>query len=135
MRGTRRSAGWLGAAVMVLSTAACTASGGGGEASCVANFTYQDRSYWDAGKVDFTVGEKLGAAASTPCYDTGDRGKSEEPPTETETAYTVVGVSPELAIAVGDTPESATFFAVHSDAEGAADAEFPPEVRKLIDGS
>ncbi|MGW0855946.1 DUF6281 family protein [Streptomyces sp. NPDC002690] len=135
MSGTRRSAGLLGAAVMVMSMAACTASGGGGEASCAANFTYQDRSYWDAGNVDFTVGRKLGAAASTPCDDTGDRGKDEEPATWSETAYAVEGVSTELAIAVGDTPETATFFAVHSDADGAADAEFPPEVRKLIDGS
>ncbi|WP_443046790.1 DUF6281 family protein [Streptomyces sp. NBC_00247] len=53
-------------------------------------------------------------------------------PGGTGTAYAVDGISPELAVGVGDTPETATFFAVHSDAD---DAEFPPEVRKPIDGS
>ncbi|MFF3355531.1 DUF6281 family protein [Streptomyces sp. NPDC002917] len=131
MSWTGRSAGVLLAAAMVMSVAACTAdSGGGGEesASCVARYTYQDRSYRDVANVNFTLGRKLGAATSPPCEDTGGRGKGEEPVT-TETAYEVDGISPKVAIAIGDTPKTAMFFAAYSG------SELPPEVQKLIDGS
>ncbi|MFE4330771.1 DUF6281 family protein [Streptomyces sp. NPDC056831] len=114
-----------------MSAAACTAgsnSGGKESASCVNRFIYQDRSYRDVANVDFTVGTKLGAATKPPCEDTGGREKDEEPAT-TETAYKVDGISPKVAIAVGDTPEEATFFAAYSG------SELPPEVQRLIDGS
>jgi hypothetical protein len=116
---------------MVMSVAACTAdSGGGGEesASCVNRYTFQDRSYRDAANAKFTLGKKLGAATKPLCEDTGGQDKSEEPVT-TETAYEVDGISPKVAIAIGDTPKTATFFAVYSG------SEFPPEVQKLIDRS
>ncbi|MER5185585.1 DUF6281 family protein [Streptomyces sp. NPDC002896] len=129
MSWTRRSAGLLGAAAVVMSVAACTADGGGGGASCVAQYTYQDITYQDVGNVKFTLGKKLGVATEPPCEDTGGRGKSEEPAGLTETAYEVDGISPKVAIAVGDTPETARFFAVSSD------SELPPEVQRLIDGS
>ncbi|MFF1570230.1 DUF6281 family protein [Streptomyces sp. NPDC058293] len=129
MSWTRRSAGLLVAAAMVTSVAACTADSGGGGASCVAQYTYQDITYQDVGNVKFTLGKKLGVAIEPPCEDTGGRGKSEEPAGLTEAAYEVEGISPKVAIAVGDTPETARFFAVSSD------SEFPPEVQKLIDGS
>ncbi|MFE7789940.1 DUF6281 family protein [Streptomyces sp. NPDC057460] len=131
MSRTRRSAGVLMAAAMVMSVAACTADrGGGGEesASCVNRYTYQDRSYRDVANVNFTLGKKLGAATKPPCEDTGGRGKGEEPVT-TETAYEVDGISPKVAIAIGDTPKTAMFFAAYSG------SELPPEVQKLIDGS
>lgn len=126
MSWTGRSAGLLVAAAMVMPVAACTADSGGGvgaSASCVARYTYQDRSYRDVANVEFTLGKKLGAATSPPCEDTGGRGKGEEPVT-TETAYEVDGISPKLAIAIGD-----RFFAVYSG------SKLPPEVQKLIDGS
>ncbi|MEU9058557.1 DUF6281 family protein [Streptomyces sp. NPDC048430] len=129
MSWTRRSGGLLVAAAMVTSVAACTADSGGGGASCVAQYTYQGITYQDVGNVEFTLGKKLGVATEPPCEDTGGRGKSEEPAGLTETAYEVDGISPKVAIAVGDTPETATFFAVSSD------SELPPEVQKLIDGS
>ncbi|MER6116787.1 DUF6281 family protein [Streptomyces sp. NPDC001743] len=128
MSWTRRSAGLLVAA-MVMPVAACTADGGGAEASCVARYTYQDLTYQDVGNVKFTPGKKLGVAAEPPCEDTGGRGGSEEPAGSTETAYEVDGISPEVAIAVGDTPETARFFAVSSG------SELPSEVQKLMDGS
>ncbi|MEV0494354.1 DUF6281 family protein [Streptomyces atratus] len=131
MSWTERSAGVLLAAAMVMSAAACTAdssSGGEGSASCVNRFTYQDRSYRDVANVDFTVGKKLGAATKPPCEDTGGQDKDEEPAT-TETAYEVDGISPKVAIAIGDAPEEVTFFAAYSG------SELPPEVEKLIDGS
>ncbi|MEU1482775.1 DUF6281 family protein [Streptomyces sp. NPDC005752] len=129
MSWTRRSAGLLAAAAMVTSVAACTAGSGGAEASCVARYAYQDVTYQDAGDVEITLGEKLGVATESPCEDTGGRGESEEQPGSTATAYEVDGISPKVAIAVGDRPETVRFFAVSSD------SEFPPEVRKLIDGS
>ena len=132
MSWTGRSAGLLVAAAVVMSVAACTAdSGGGGEAStsCVARYTYQDTTYQDVGNVKFTLGKKLGVATEPPCEDTGGRGKSEEPAGLPETAYEVDGISPKVGIAVGDTPETARFFAASSD------SELPPEVQRLIDGS
>ncbi|MEW2602469.1 DUF6281 family protein [Streptomyces sp. NPDC047916] len=131
MSWTRRSAGLLAAAAMVASVAACTADsgGGGGAASCVARYTYQEVTYQDVGDVEFTPGKKLGVATEPPCEDTGGGAGSDEPAGLTGTAYEVDGISPKVAIAVGDTPETAKFFAVSSG------AELPPEVKKLIDGS
>ncbi|MFD9287709.1 DUF6281 family protein [Streptomyces sp. NPDC060030] len=129
MSWTRRSVGLLVAAAMGTSVAACTADSGGGGASCVAQYTYRDITYQDAGDVKFTPGKKLGVATEPPCEDTGDRGEGEEPAGSTGTAYVVDGISPEVAIAVGDTPETARLFAVSSD------SEFSPEVQKLIDNS
>ncbi|WP_406091276.1 DUF6281 family protein [Streptomyces sp. NBC_01013] len=128
-----RSAGLLVAAVMVMSVAACTAEsdsgGGGNEASCANLYNYQDRSYRDVANVKFTLGKKLGVATQpASCEDTGDRDKSEGP-VMTGTAYEVDGISPEIAIAIGDTPKTAAFFAVQSG------PELPPEVQKLIDGA
>ncbi|MFF1918660.1 DUF6281 family protein [Streptomyces sp. NPDC058239] len=130
MSWTGRSTGLLVAAAMVMSVAACTAGGGGGgEASCANLYTYQDRSYLDvAPNVKFTLGKKIGVATQTPCDDTGGQDESEEP-VWTGTAYEVDGISPKVAIAIGDTPKTATFFAVRSG------KEIPSEVQKLIDGS
>ncbi|THA78669.1 hypothetical protein E6R60_06620 [Streptomyces sp. A0642] len=114
---------------MVMPVAACTADGGGAEASCVARYTYQDLTYQDVGNVKFTAGKKLGVATAPPCEDTGGRSETEEPAGAAEAAYEVDGMSPEVAIAVGDTPETARFFAVSSD------SELPPEVQELIEGS
>lgn len=81
MSWTGRSAGLLVAAAMVASVAACTADSGGGGASCVAQYTYQDITYQDVGNVKFTLGKKLGVVTAPPCEDTGGPGKSEEPVT------------------------------------------------------
>jgi hypothetical protein len=126
---------WIGrsmalAAVMV-SAVACTAdSRGDGEAlgSCAFRILYQERTYRDVANVEFTVGAKIGVATEPPCDDTGGREETEEPGT-TATAYAVTGISPRVAIAVGDTPGDATFVAAYSG------TELPPGVKKLIDGS
>ncbi|MGW2837993.1 DUF6281 family protein [Streptomyces sp. NPDC001493] len=130
MSWTKRSAGLLMAAVMVTSVAACAGgSGGGGAAQCVAEYTYRGSPYRDVANVEFTVGKKLGVVTSTPCDDTGGPGKGEEPVDTGTNAYEVDGISTEVAIAVGDTPETSRFFAVSSG------PELPPEVQKLVDGS
>ncbi|MGW0783990.1 DUF6281 family protein [Streptomyces sp. NPDC002913] len=118
------------AAAMVMSGAACTAGGGGGDEglSCAGRYTYQDRTYQDVGGVTFTPGKKLGVATQPPCDDTGGQDESEVP-VATGTAYAVDGIPPEVAIAVGDAPGTATLFAVGSG------PDLPPEVRELIDGS
>ncbi|MFD6280470.1 DUF6281 family protein [Streptomyces sp. NPDC060209] len=128
MSWTGRSAGLLVAAAVVMSGAACTADSGGGGHSCANRYTYQDRSYGDVANVEFTLGKKLGVATKPPCEDTGGQDKNEEPVMK-ETAYEVDGISPKVAIAIGDTPKTATFFAVYSG------SKLPPEVQKLIDGS
>ncbi|MFB7223116.1 DUF6281 family protein [Streptomyces sp. NPDC056227] len=131
MNWTGRSAGVLLAASMVISTAACTAdssSGGAASGSCANRFTYQERTYRDVANVDFTVGAKLGVATQPPCNDTGGQKKTDEAGTA-QTAYEVQGISPEVAIAVGDTPAEASFFAAYSG------SDLPPEVQKLMGGS
>jgi hypothetical protein len=115
----------------MVSAAACTAgssSSDEGAASCVYQVEYQGRTYQDVANVEFTVGAKLGDATQPPCIDTGGQDEAEEPGT-TETAYEVDGISPKVAIAVGDTPDDAKFVAAYSG------TELPPEVKKLIDGS
>ncbi|MEU9591596.1 DUF6281 family protein [Streptomyces sp. NPDC048219] len=118
-------------AVVMVSAAACTAdSRGDGEAqgSCAFRILYQDRTYRDVADVEFTVGGRIGVATEPPCDDTGGQGEAEERGT-TETAYAVDGISPQVAIAVGDTPGEAALVAAYSG------SEVPPEVKKLIDGS
>jgi len=120
----------LAAATMVTVVACGAGSSSDREASgsCAYQILYQDRTYQDVANVEFTVGEKLGDATQPSCDDTGGQDEVEEPGT-TETAYQVDGISPEVAIAVGDTPAAAKFVAVYSGTEP------PPEVKKLIDGS
>ncbi|MFG2669795.1 DUF6281 family protein [Streptomyces sp. NPDC048445] len=132
MRGTGRSTGLLVAAAVVMSVAACTGDGGGGgggEASCANLYTYRDKSYLDVNpNAKFTLGKTLGVATQRPCDDTGGQDKSDER-VRTETAYEVEGISPEVAIAIGDVRKTAALFAVDSG------EELPPEVQKLMDGS
>ncbi|WP_240498989.1 DUF6281 family protein [Streptomyces prasinus] len=119
-------------AAMVTSAVACTSesSSGGGEqsASCAYQVLYQDRTYRSLANTEFTTGEKLGAATVPPCDDTGGQDKDEQAE-ETTTAYRVDGISPQLAVAVGDTPDDTTFVAAYTG------DKLPPEIRKLIDGS
>ncbi|MFC8826326.1 DUF6281 family protein [Streptomyces sp. NPDC057137] len=126
-----RSAGVLLAATMVVSATACTADsdGDGGEqaGSCALQFTYEGRTYRDVANVDFAIADKLGTATKPPCDDTGGQDEAEGAGT-TETAYKVNGISPTVAIAVGETPEEAIFVASYSG------SKLPPEVQKLIDG-
>ncbi|MFD6802036.1 DUF6281 family protein, partial [Streptomyces cyaneofuscatus] len=75
-----------------------------------------------------SVADKLGTATKPPCDDTGGQNEADEAET-LETAYAVNGISPKVAIAVGDTPEDAIFVVSYSG------SELPPEVEKLIDGS
>jgi hypothetical protein len=112
-------------AVLAASVAACTSEVNSAEnaASCVYQVTYHGRTYQDVANVEFTVGSKLGAATQPPCDDTG--GQDEEPST-TESAYAVDGISPKVAIAVGDSPDDVQFVAVYSG------NGLPPEVKKLI---
>ncbi|MFJ6988550.1 MULTISPECIES: DUF6281 family protein [unclassified Streptomyces] len=118
-------------AAMLMLAAACTSQsdggGGGGDRaeSCAYLVVYEGRTYQGVANVEFTAGEKLGSAAVPPCQDTGEQDTTEAP-AETTTAYTVDGISPALAVAVGDTPDEITFMAVHRG------GELPPEVRKLI---
>ncbi|MER5972315.1 DUF6281 family protein [Streptomyces sp. NPDC002055] len=124
-----RSAGMLLAATVMVSIAGCTAEDGSNEGagSCAAEFSYQGRMYRDVANVDFTVADKLGTATDAPC---GDTGKDDaENSGSTETAYAVDGISPKVAIAVGDTPEDARLVVSYSG------SDLPPEVKKLINGS
>lgn len=118
-------------AAMMVSAVACTAgsSSDGDEesASCAYRVKYQDRTYRDVANVKFVAGEELGAATIPPCDDTG--GQDEAGAEATETAYVVDGISPEVAIAVGDTPAEAKFVASYSG------NKLPPEIQKLINGS
>lgn len=114
----------------VMATAACTVDFTGGQTSaiCANQFTYESRTYQDVANAEFTVGEELGSATQPPCDDTGGRDKDPEP-AMTKTAYAVDGISPGVAVALGDSPEEATLFAVY------AGSELPPEVRRLMDAS
>ncbi|MER7482504.1 DUF6281 family protein [Streptomyces sp. NPDC126510] len=125
---------WAKRAVLALLTAAAAASvsacepeedSGEAAPSCVYVVTYEGRTYQDVANVEFTVGHELGTATQPPCDDTGGRNRSEEPST-TETAYAVDGISPTVAIAVGDAPDDVVFVAVRSG------NELPAEVEKLI---
>ncbi len=117
-------------AAMVMPAVACTSesSSGGGEqsASCAYQVLYQDRTYRDVANVEFTAGEKLGPATIPPCDDTGGQDKDEQAE-ETTTAYRVDGISPEAAVAIGDSPDDTMLVTAYSG------NELPSEIQKLID--
>ncbi|MFD7700537.1 DUF6281 family protein [Streptomyces caelestis] len=118
---------------MLVLAVACTSEsssdeGDGQAESCAYLVHYQDRTYRDVANVEFTAGEELGSATLPPCDDTGDRKDAEEAE-ETTTAYKVDGISPDVAVAVGDSPDDTVLVAAYSG------SELPPEVQKLIDRS
>jgi hypothetical protein len=125
MSWAKRSVAAVLTAAVAATVAACTSEGTSADdaASCVYQVTYDGRTYRDVANAEFTVGRKLGAATQPPCDDTG--GQDEEPAT-TETAYAVDGISPKVAIAVGDSPGDVQFVAVYSG------NKLPPEVKELI---
>ncbi len=106
---------------MLLLAVACTSessSDGGDEqaGSCAYLVHYQGRVYRDVANAEFTADEKLGSATLPPCDDTGDRKDAEEAG-ETTTAYRVDGISPDVAVAVGDSPEDTVLVAAYSGSE------------------
>ncbi|MFB8138928.1 MULTISPECIES: DUF6281 family protein [Streptomyces] len=127
MSWSERSAGALLAAAMVLTVTGCTADGSSeGEASCAFEVSYEGRTYKDVANVDFTVTDKLGTATLPPCDDTGSQEETEGEESK-EPAYGVKGLSPETAIAVGNSPDEAVLVVSYNG------TELPPEVQKLID--
>ncbi|MFD0035593.1 DUF6281 family protein [Streptomyces sp. NPDC055059] len=116
-------------ALVMLSAAACGSAGtqANSEDVCPRAFIYDDRTYTSVANVEFRVGSKLGTATPPPCNDTG--GQEDGTPLAAENAYAVKGISPKVAIAVGETPEEAVLTAVYSG------KELPTEVKKLINRS
>lgn len=100
--------------LLLAAAVGCTESGdagGAAEASCAYLVTYDSRTYLDVANVDFTVGEKLGAATTLSCDDTPNS-PGDTVPERRITAYAVEGMDPAVAIAVGDTPAEATLMKV-----------------------
>ncbi|MFD8232844.1 DUF6281 family protein [Streptomyces sp. NPDC059696] len=122
MSWAQRSVIALLTAAAAASVSACEPAEDSGEAapSCVHVVTYEGRTYRDVANVEFRHGAGLGTATQPPCDDTGGRNEGEDRSTK-ETAYAVDGVSPDVAIAVGDAPDDVRFVAVHSG------SELPPE--------
>ncbi|MFE5023101.1 DUF6281 family protein [Streptomyces sp. NPDC056656] len=105
------------ALVMLPPTAACGSGGTQANSEVVypRAFTYDDRTYTSAANVEFRVGSKLGTATPPRRNDTG--GQKGGTPLVAENAYAVKGISPKMAIAVGEIPEEAVLTAVYSGKE------------------
>ncbi|MFI5681638.1 DUF6281 family protein [Streptomyces cellulosae] len=99
-----------------------------GESLCASDVLYEGRTYIRLSDVEVKVGQKLGTATSPPCRDTNDQ--AAEVPESSENAYAVSGISPDVVIAIGSSPEQAEPFRVLR-----SDKKIPPEVQELIDGS
>jgi hypothetical protein len=95
---------------------------------CASDVFYEGRTYIRLSDVEFEAGQKLGTATSPPCRDTNDQ--AAEVPETLENACAVGGISPDLAIAIGPSPEQAEAFRVLR-----SDKKIPPEVQELIDES
>jgi hypothetical protein len=129
---------WVGRRAIAAGAVAFTVVGCGSEGSegadansesvCASDVLYEGRTYVKLLDVEVEVGQKLGTATSPPCRDTNDQ--AAEVPETSENAYAVSGISPDLAIAIGSSPEQAEAFRVLR-----SDKKIPPEVQELIDGS
>jgi len=122
-----------GLAAVAFTAVGCGSEGSEGdeanaESVCASDFSYEGRTYIKLTDVDFKVGEKVGTATSPECRDTNDQ--AAEVPAASENAYAVSGISPEVVIAIGSSPEEAEAFRVLR-----SDKKIPPEVQELIDGS
>ncbi len=117
-------------ATLALTTVGCASDGGSGqsESACASDFVYEGRTYVKLTSVEVKAGQKVGTATNPPCNDTNDQ--TAEEPSVTENAYAVTGISPDLAIAIGPSPDQAVAFAVLRSG-----SDFPPEVQELIDKS
>ncbi|MER6134464.1 DUF6281 family protein [Streptomyces sp. NPDC001815] len=119
-------------ACLLLSSVACAEDDGKrsdsedqgrGTGSCASQFTYEGRSYTAVANLEFTATDRLGEATRPPCNDTGKEPTAED--LRKETAYRISGISPTVAIAVGETTTTAKLFAVYSG------SNLPKEVREL----
>ncbi|MGX1886287.1 DUF6281 family protein [Streptomyces sp. NPDC055287] len=90
---------------------------------------YDKRTYIGTDNTDIPVGDKLGAATRPPCDDTPNDDSDGRTKASSTTAYTVEGVDPTIAVAVGDEPGDVRLVVIDSD------TELPAEVKKLINGS
>ncbi|MFE6409054.1 DUF6281 family protein [Streptomyces sp. NPDC057837] len=103
-------------------------AGANGESLCASDVLYEGRTYIKLSDAEVRVGQKLGTATTPPCRDTNDH--VDDVPESSENAYAVSGISPDVVIAVGSSPEQAEPFRVLR-----SDKSVPPEVQELIDGS
>ncbi|MFI6938839.1 DUF6281 family protein [Streptomyces sp. NPDC050418] len=117
-------------AAALLASSACGSGGADGVSgtSCARTYTFEDRSYRDVEELDVKVGSRLGVALQIPCKDQGQSDPDVEPVGPDKTAYEVIGVSPKVAVAVGDSPDDVEVFVSY---EG---KKLPPEVEKLKKG-
>ncbi|WP_406359583.1 DUF6281 family protein [Streptomyces sp. NBC_00715] len=133
MRWVGRHAIAAGLAAVAFTAVGCGSDGSkgadaNGESLCASDVLYEGRTYIRLSDVEVKVGEKLGTATSPPCRDTNDQ--AAEVPESSENAYAVSGISPDVVIAIGSSPERAEPFRVLR-----SDKKIPPEVQELIDGS
>ncbi|MER5838849.1 DUF6281 family protein [Streptomyces prasinus] len=123
----------VGLAAVAFTAVGCGPEGSEGadansESVCASDVLYEGHTYIRLSNVEFKVGQKLGTATSPPCRDTNDQAAAV--PETSENAYAVSGISPDLAIAIGSSPEQAEIFRVLR-----SDKKVPPEVQELIEGS
>jgi hypothetical protein len=119
-------------ACLLLSSAACAEKDEGAAASesrsrgteaCATRFVYEGRDYKGIANRQFTATSRLGHATQPPCNDTGKG--TEVGDLEKKNAYRVSGISPTVAIAVGENAKTAKLFAVYSG------SQIPEEIKEL----
>ncbi|OEJ29899.1 hypothetical protein AS594_33585 [Streptomyces agglomeratus] len=120
----------VAAAITTLSVGCASSSGGGGESASTCAFMVEyDKRRYIADNTDISVGDELGAASRPPCDDTPNDNSDGKTTASSTTAYTVEGVDPALAIAVGDSPDDVRLVVIDSG------KELPPEIKKMINRS
>ncbi|GAA2228199.1 DUF6281 family protein [Streptomyces indiaensis] len=119
-------------ACLMLSSAACAEKGDEtaapesrdrGTEACAARYVYEGRDYKGIANRQFTATSKLGYATQPPCNDTGKGTEFRD--LEKKNAYRVSGISPTVAIAVGENAKTAKLFAVYSG------SQIPEEIKEL----
>lgn len=99
-----------------------------GASSCARMVSFDDRVDSDVANVELTVGDRLGTGRFLICDGTGGRGEqSDSADVEEQTVYQIDGLSIGVAVAVGDCPSGADFFALYKG------KKLPAAVRTFID--
>jgi len=125
--------GLLGSLLIVLLlVTGCTSSGssagsdGDGSGSCARRVEFNEQVYRDVANVDFTTGDRLGEGSMLACDDTGGQGTVSDGAVEMVNVFEIQGLDSSVAIAIGDTADTAEFFALDGK-------DLPDAVRKFID--
>lgn len=118
--------GHIALVIAALLSASGCAGAGSSAPSCAQAFTFRGDTYIERSVASYTQLESIGEATIPPCDD--NNGPADPPDTTPFMVFSVHGVDPGVAVAIGPTADDTTFVVAHGDA-------LTPGVRRAIENN